>query len=329
MKPEEEQDLQATPETQQQGYSDELMSDTGSLEKDTPKVYSSPNIYRLLFEDTFDSYLIPSLLFLLIISIVQFTPFYMGLDQQLPYIECSNNFCIAPNQEDLDNKVQTLCRGGAHLVGETHYFSLLHRIFLGYTAIMTNFSSFLGVYLLISRWSTFFQEGCGYKFIAYSAIQMILFFLTTTTSKVIDWTNMKPTPEYSVIPIDAHGCINFSVIYSYYRPDDLHNQFWILAAIYFPLFLISIFHFLWKAIKIQDNREWWFYLELHLIGASMLSGWFFSLVINYVAGIQFSSLQQSSDLFRIQQIVNFSIVSLVFAVSIVIFCKRGRSVYLK
>jgi len=194
---------------------------------------------------------------------------------------------------------------------------------------MTNFSSFLGVYLLMVRWNMLFNEGYCYKLVAYSAIQMILFFLTTAISKIIDWTNMKPTPEYSVIPIDAHGCINISVIYSYYRPDDLHNQFWILAAIYFPLFLISIFHFLWKAIKIQDNREWWFYLGLHLIVASMLSGWAFSLVMNYAAGIQFSSLQDSSDLFRIQQIVNFSMVSLVFGFSIIFFCKQGKSTYSK
>jgi len=140
---------------------------------------------------------------------------------------------------------------------------------------------------------------------------------------------MNPDPEYSIIPIDGHGCINISVIYSYYRPDDMNNQFWILAAIYFPLFLIAIFYFLWKAITIRDNREWFFSLLFTLICASMVSGWIFSLVMNYAAGIQFNSLQQSTHLFRIQQIVNFSMVSLVFGFSIIFFCKQGKSTYSK
>jgi len=140
MKHEEDQDLfQASLEPQRRVYDE--MSDTGSIEKeDAPKVaFSSWNIYRLLFEDAGSSNFITAIIMLSIISAVQFIPFYMSLSQELPYIECSNNFCISTNQEDLDNKVQTLCRGGTHLIGQTHYYSLIHRIFLGYTAVMTTF----------------------------------------------------------------------------------------------------------------------------------------------------------------------------------------------
>jgi len=300
------------------------MSDTGSIEKeDAPKIsFSSWNIYRLLFEDAGSSNFTAAIIMLSIISAVQFIPFYMSLSQELPYIECSNNFCMSTNQEDLDNKVQTLCRGGTHLMGQTHYYSLIHRIFLGYTAVMTTFFSFIGVYTLIVRWNKLFGDFHFYKLVLYFSIQMILFFLTTIVSKVIDWDNMSPEAESSILPVDSHGCINLSVIYSYYRPDDLHNQFWILAAIYFPLLLIGIFHFLWHAIKISNTREWIFCLLFTLVCASMCSGWIFSLIINYAAGIQFSSLNISTNLFRIQQIITFSMYSVVFSISLGVFCLR-------
>jgi len=328
MKHEEEQDLF-------QGFMyDETMSDTGSIEKEdqnlVPKPHSSSplSIYHLLFDDTTNpTNIILGVIVLLIISGVQFVPFYMELHEMLPYIQCGGNFCIANNPEDLESKIQTLCRGGDSLLGETHYFSMLHRILLGYTAIMTNFLAFFGVLVLVVHWNKLFAELHYFKVVAYFAAQMTLFFLSTAVIKVVDWNNMKPDSEYSLIPIDATGCINISVIYTYYRPDDIHDQFWILAAIYFPLFIIAIFRFLWNSIKLRSSKEWSFRLGVTILGASTLAGWIFALVINYAAGIQFSVLNDSNRLVRIQQIVNFAVTGVVFLSSMICFCwKRCKSV---
>jgi len=116
---------------------------------------------------------------------------------------------------------------------------------------------FLGVALLVLRWDKLFADFHYFKVVAYFAAQSLLFFLDEAIIKVIDWPNMVPDPEYSLIPMDVSGCINISVIYTYYRPDDIHNQYWIIGAIYFPLFLIFIFRFLWDSIKQQQMIWFW------------------------------------------------------------------------
>jgi hypothetical protein len=249
----------------------------------------------------------------------------MGLDELLPYISCTSNFCIANSLESVESKISTMCRNSNSSLGETHYFSLLHRVLLAYSAILTNFLSFFGLGLLFFRWNKFFAEFNYFKVVAYFAGQCILFFLNTAIIKMIDWNNMKPDHEYTLLPVDVEGCLNLSVIYSYYRPDDIHNQYWIIAAIYFPLFIISIFRFLWDSIKLHDCREWSFSFLITVVGSSTLAGWIFALIINYAAGIQFSMINDSSEHFRNQWIVNLSLTGLVFLISIVLFIyKRNQ-----
>jgi len=342
---EEEQDLfqkleesrLALPNTQQKEsslYNEDNVSEAGSLgstssagKDDHPSKSFSSNLYRLLFEDDPDTTkLAPFFFVFFVISVLQFIPLYMGLAETLPYISCTNNFCIGNSFELVESKIPTLCRNAEPDLGETHYFSAFHRFLLAYTAIITNFFGFLGVGLLVFRWNKLFAELHYFKVVAYFAAQLILFFLSTALIKVIDWNNMKPEAEYSLVPADVSGCINMSVIYSYYRPDDIHNQFWIVAAIYFPLFIISMFRFLWDSIKLQDCREWTFSFSLTVIGSSTLAGWIFALIINYAAGIQFSILSDASEQFRNQQIVNLSVTGIVFLTSLGFFSYKRFNV---